>query len=326
MDGNTISGIAYDNTNNTTPWIATTILDFFSGVDVTNNVIPNSQVAVYKFDGYGQILNNDITVNKVGVASWGIIATDPPRAVPQPDIETGAKSSSMAKSTTLNVLVDNNTVVFSGTDNTATFGIEADAGFGPNDLDVTITNNTVTGFEAGVDIYQCQSGCDTGVFTNVAVNQNDLTGNDFGVRSNVGYLTVDASCNWYGDTSGPFETTLNPGGTGSAVQGDVTFEPWLDGPSGACNLSTNFASAGPAPGELNDCDDCLDIPVSLTRLDTSAARGVSVTFELSSNLELCGTPVVSSGTGAFYDGYVRRAGAPDHQRRRHLHLRHRHPR
>ncbi|HKK71106.1 MAG TPA: FlgD immunoglobulin-like domain containing protein, partial [Candidatus Krumholzibacteria bacterium] len=133
--------------------------------------------------------------------------------------------------------------------------------------------------------------------------QNDLSSNDIGIETNVDYLTVDASCNWYGDINGPFEATLNPAGTGSAVEGDVDFGPWLVSAGGACTGLTNFASAGPAPGELNDCDNCLDIPVSLTRLDTSAARGVSVTFELSSNLELCGTPAVSSGAGTFYDGF-----------------------
>lgn len=304
VDDNDISGIAYDNTNNPTKYVATCALDFFSNVDFTNNTMTGAQVGVYKYDGAGSISGNVIGVEKTGVSSWGVIATDPPRAVPQPVLEDGLDRQGLARRAVLNVLVDGNDVQFTGPDNTGTFGIEADAGYGPDDLAVTITNNTVNGFEVGVDIWECQSGCDTGVFTSVDVNQNDLSDNTFGLRSNATAVTVQGGCNWYGDASGPFHATLNPVGTGSTVEGGVVFEPWLDGVNGNCTLSTNYASVGPAPSELGVCNTCIDVPVSLTRLDTSTARGVSVTFQLSAELELCGTPSVSSGAGTFYDGFV----------------------
>lgn len=304
VSNNTVSGIAYDNTNSATKWVAVSFLDFYSSVDFVGNLVPDSQVGVYKIDGSGSISGNDITVNKIGVASWGVIGTDPPNAVPQPFAEAEvAPKSVLAKAVLLNVVMDGNVVTFSGVDNTSTFGLEVDAGYGPNDIAATITNNVVSGFEAAVDVFQCPSGCSTGVFTSVSVNQNDLTDNTYGVRSNVGYLTVDASCNWYGDTSGPLSALENPAGTGSAVEGDVVFEPWLDAPGGACVLSTDFASVGPAPGEIGSCTPCIDVPVSITRLDASTARGVSVTFELSPELELCGFPTLSVGAGTFYDGF-----------------------
>ncbi len=38
---------------------------------------------------------------------------------------------------------------------------------------------------------------------------------------------IDARRNHWGDISGPFETTLNPNGTGSAVSTNVLFDPWF---------------------------------------------------------------------------------------------------
>jgi hypothetical protein len=93
-------------------------------------------------------------------------------------------------------------------------------------------------------------------------------------------------------------------GTGAAIEGSALYEPWLDGPAGACVLSSDYVYAGPAPSEINQCTDCVLVPVSLFRSDVNAARGVSVTFELSPELELCGTPTISLGTGTFYDGFA----------------------
>ncbi len=57
-------------------------------------------------------------------------------------------------------------------------------------------------------------------------------GSDFlyGIQ-NVGYhelapVAVDARYNWWGDASGPFHATENPGGLGDRVSDNVLFEPW----------------------------------------------------------------------------------------------------
>jgi len=38
---------------------------------------------------------------------------------------------------------------------------------------------------------------------------------------------VDATNNWWGDVSGPYHATTNPGGTGNAVNHSIDYEPWL---------------------------------------------------------------------------------------------------
>jgi len=57
---------------------------------------------------------------------------------------------------------------------------------------------------------------------------NNIVGNtDFGVL-NDGGGTVDATHNWWGDASGPFHKSLNPGGRSDEVSDNVDFEPWLE--------------------------------------------------------------------------------------------------
>jgi hypothetical protein len=215
---NTVTGIAYDNTNASTKWVATSILNYYADLDITGNSVSNGHVGIYNIDGDGQINSNNITIEKVGVYAFGIVASDPPEAVPSPFGEDGVASKALGgaklqAATTLNVTVSGNTVTFSGCDNTDTFGIEADAGYGPNDMDFSAQNNAVTGFDVGIEIYKCESDCDTGVFTSVKANHNNISGNTIGLRSNVSDVTVDAENNYWGDVDGPEDTADDAGET-----------------------------------------------------------------------------------------------------------------
>ncbi len=88
----------------------------------------------------------------------------------------------------------------------------------------TITNNT-TGIVVGYD------GSDT---SSVVASNNCFSLNDFGVESTA--PLVDAKNNNWGDPTGPYNATTNPGGLGDAVSDDVDFTPWLttcaSGPTG----------------------------------------------------------------------------------------------
>jgi len=54
---------------------------------------------------------------------------------------------------------------------------------------------------------------------------------DFGINSDIS-ADVDATDNWWGDASGPFNPNENPTGKGNEIQakgeGTVIFEPWLE--------------------------------------------------------------------------------------------------
>jgi hypothetical protein len=209
VDDNTVTGIAYDGAS----FVATSVLNYYASVDAAGNTVTGAQTAFYWYDGSGTIADNTVGVVEAGDYSFGIIGSDPPRAVPAPfEPPAGALRGSGGG---LVVNVVDNDVTFSGGSNANTYGIEADAGYGPSDLAFTATGNTVSGFAVGVGLYACQSGCSTGVFTGVDVHQNDLSGNTLAVETNT-TDTADAALNYYGD--------LDPS---DDVAGDVDYSPWL---------------------------------------------------------------------------------------------------
>jgi hypothetical protein len=280
VTGNTVTDIAYDNTAAATKWVASSILNYYADLDIENNVVSDGHVGIYNIDGAGDLNDNTIDIVKVGVYAFGIIASDPPRAVPAPHDPLGGESPlsprgglMRAPAALLNVDVSGNTVSFSGPDNTATYGIEADAGWGPNDLAVTANNNTVDGFEIGIEIYMCTSSCDTGVFTSVDATNNDVsTSTLFGIRSNASYITSDGRNCYWGDPTGPYHATLNPLGTGVPVSDYVLFEPWM--------VSTNQIAVDPTPVSTN----CTTNTTVTFTIDQSGVpdeiRGYDVTFSV----------------------------------------------
>jgi len=309
IDGNTVSGIGYDNTVATTKWVATSVLTYYADTTVSNNTINSAQTAAYMIEGPVAYLNNDIEVVKYGESAFGLIAADPPSAVPAPFEVPESGLIAARRAGIFNNTVDGNTVTFSGMDNTGSMGIETDSGYydflgdGPETQVAVITNNTVAGFEYAIGILECATGCSGSDYTSIDIHNNDLAANDFGLYTDAFSATVDASCNWWGDISGPTAVD-NVLGTGAGIDGAAVSQPWLDGPGGNCNLSSDYVFAGPAPSEIAGCTSCVLIPVTLSRSDLNAARGVSVTFQLSPELELCGTPTISLGATTFYDGFA----------------------
>jgi hypothetical protein len=215
IHNNILSGIGYSGTG----YVATTILNYYANVDIVSNSVTNGHVGVYNIDGISNILNNNFTVQKIGDYCYGIIATDPPSAVPSPfDIpqaENKVKNNSEALTS---VLLDGNTITFSGPDNTYTYGIEADAGYGPNDLSITATNNSVSGFGVGFGVYNCTSGCDVGIFTSLVFNNNDILNNTIGFETNL-VTPVNAENNWWGTA---VESEIQ-----AMISGNVDYDPWV---------------------------------------------------------------------------------------------------
>jgi len=106
----------------------------------------------------------------------------------------------------------------------------------------------------------------------VVANCNDfLGGGNWGVWNGTDFL-VDATDNWWGNTSGPAHAT-NPTGTGNAVSDNVLFEPWAkavpDDPAEVETATeTGEASFRPSKG-------CIIELEALPELPAPAPRGVS---------------------------------------------------
>jgi hypothetical protein len=121
-------------------------------------------------------------------------------------------------------------------------------------LDTEVKNNTVTGYVKGVAMtFEYHEYRD--LSRNVTVKANNFTGNQRGIyvwpdQAELEEITVnfnnidnflsgvrndadealDATRNWWGDSTGPLHLKLNRDGTGNSVSDNVDFEPWLGAP------------------------------------------------------------------------------------------------
>lgn len=86
----------------------------------------------------------------------------------------------------------------------------------------TITSNTLTGNVRGV--YVASSALGTGA--SVEVHFNDLSGNSTAGVTNDSSVTVNATQNWWGSSSGPYNANTNASGTGSSVSANVNYSNW----------------------------------------------------------------------------------------------------
>lgn len=99
--------------------------------------------------------------------------------------------------------------------------------------DVAVVGNELRGNGAGVGV---GVGNPESVYPDngaVRILENSIVDNDVGVANGDEDLTVDATRNWWGHTSGPGgpDGRRNPAGRevgrGDDIEGDVEFDPWL---------------------------------------------------------------------------------------------------
>jgi hypothetical protein len=94
-----------------------------------------------------------------------------------------------------------------------------------------ITENTITSNTAstGAGLYTYSMF----MHYEPTVSYNNIHGNvEYGVFNQTTVDTIDATHNWWGDSTGPYHPTANPGGQGDWVSDRVDFDPWLLSPVG----------------------------------------------------------------------------------------------
>ncbi|MCJ7422873.1 PKD domain-containing protein [Candidatus Bathyarchaeota archaeon] len=120
------------------------------------------------------------------------------------------------------------------------------AGSGHNLESPIITGNTINGIPGatgsfGIDFYGLTdntvithnkiTGTDTAIFLRnsdapgTQIHYNCIAGNNVGVNWTIGSGTVNATLNWWGNSTGPRHPT-NPSGIGDKVTDNVSFYPW----------------------------------------------------------------------------------------------------
>ncbi len=170
-------------------WASAGLLVIEGNIEAENVDIDGCQTSVYFNDASGSYSNSIIT-NPQGV---GVMFYNP---------AGGAQS----------LLVDG--VSAAGNMFTDQIGIEQWSTGGL--MDLTVTNSEFTNWIYAVYGY----GNST-----TLVTDNNLSGNTYGLVT-FASTTQNAENNWWGANSGPYDDPENPCGEGSAVYGNVDYDPW----------------------------------------------------------------------------------------------------
>jgi parallel beta-helix repeat protein len=104
---------------------------------------------------------------------------------------------------------------------------------------IIISSNNISGYSQGIRLEYSSSEVTsntiqnnyTGIFCRYGhlsiIHHNNIEGNLYYGLYNNYTVDVDAENNWWGDATGPYHSTLNPGGLGDIVSNYVDFDPWL---------------------------------------------------------------------------------------------------
>ena len=186
---------------------------------------------------------------------------------------------------------------------------------------VLIKDNIVSTSSTSAQIYVYNySG--TGTVTGVQVHNNSFPTNlaPFGLKSNTP-ASIDAIGNWWGNVTGPNNTTTNPSGTGNAVSDNVIYSPWwganyinvahpwnwITNTTVTIHSTISAASAGDiinvAAGTYNET---IDIQKPLSLLGQGAATTI---IDVSANSSAGNAVAIHNLTGnVMVDGFTIRTG------------------
>jgi hypothetical protein len=162
------------------------------------------------------ITNNDITfTGPFTLSTWGMVFRGP---IKKMDIMGNTLKGNDAGGASSNMPATSGIVLQS---NYADFGTMSST------ADIKILNNTIQGFVNGVAVYDFVTNAYGAIPTgaSVDINNNTISGNTNGIFSGTGEV-IDAKNNWWGDASGPHNTTSNDCATGDDVSNNVTYTPW----------------------------------------------------------------------------------------------------
>jgi len=222
-------------------WAASGVLVLYTGgpIDIIDNIIHENQANIYILSCPATIEDNDIYATQAGTgvtSFYGILGDpgDPPMIPDASPVEEPVHTRDKA---TYVITCTGNTVE-SDMPTGLNTGIGVYAGMGGSyDIDFTATENTVRNWEWGFELYAYSPN-----LLSAEMHCNIIEGNTYGAYN---YLTTafDATCNWWGDCSGPTHSS-NPTGMGDEVTDFVTFDPWIG--------SIHADAGGPYVAEYDD--------------------------------------------------------------------------
>ncbi len=201
--------------------------------NVTNNSISNLLGGTLNLFGEGDYYY-DPQIWCWGIVVWGADSTG--TIIDKQIISSSPNGITL--SATVNVTIQNSEIF-----NSSYIGIKlADSSWIPDAADNNkIIYNKIHHNNDGIVV---KTGGYGGIGSDNSINWNDIHGNtNYGVN-NFASVIVNAENNWWGASSGPYNSTTNPSGTGDTVSGNVDYDPWLhclqDSDCGFCEKCDNW--------------------------------------------------------------------------------------
>ncbi len=197
-----------------------------TSVDITGTDIDDAQASIYYLNTSGTIDDCTITnptAEGVFIDAYSAKSNGSRGLAPDAMLEAGFTDFSRAA-----VVVDITDTDFLGAN------LPGIAGLYPwpeDDLTLNVTGCIFSDWDTGM-FFEDQGG----VFT-VTANGNTFLGNLTGIESTTS-APVDATCNWWGDISGPFHATTNPSGLGDPTTDNVTYQPWSNDDFSSCTFTS----------------------------------------------------------------------------------------
>ncbi|MCO5256894.1 MAG: right-handed parallel beta-helix repeat-containing protein [Lentimicrobium sp.] len=125
------------------------------------------------------------------------------------------------------VIGEGNVITGPGKTISGSIGVQAtDDGWPGAARNFIMTGTSVSGFETGIWINPLN-----GMTCNADINGNKIFDNGYGLKNDF-TSPVNAENNWWGDATGPYNNPYNTCGLGNAVEGNISFVPWLDASEG----------------------------------------------------------------------------------------------
>ncbi|NMC58429.1 MAG: DUF11 domain-containing protein [Candidatus Methanofastidiosa archaeon] len=183
-----------------------------SNNNVTNNIVKNNGPGIVISGLGGTARNNFISKNLISNNGGGIWLY-----VTNENIISDNEILSNVNTGVFFCLANYNTVSNNLIDHNGNDGIQFYAGY-QNQYNI-ITNNFIT--------FSTDDGIDIRGDNNIGnqIHQNEIYGNaDYGIYS---LSLVDATYNWWGDSSGPYHPVTNPSALGNKVSDLVIYDFWI---------------------------------------------------------------------------------------------------
>jgi len=191
-----------------------------SGVTVKNNIIDGASDGIYIWASGGNTIEYNKIRNTKPLGGGGIQVyeggTD--NIIRYNTIENAVDAISICGTWPNNLLDVSNTQVIGNTITGSTIGIKF---YNIAGADVVAQENDLRGNDIGIKVES------VGDATVASAQFNNLVGNTMGVQNEAATGIFDATCNWWGDASGPGPVGF---GSGDAVSLYVDYDPWLSKP------------------------------------------------------------------------------------------------